>query len=317
MPTPQQFYFTPADGGAVIDLDDGTSSPNAYHVLQTEGMGEAAVENRVVPLTGRSGGSSVYTRRTERRFTVDLLVPADTAADAQASLKALGRRLMITDGGNVQKFGLLELRGFDGTRRVIRCALEGGLELARQEAQDSGLLFIVPLRFFAPNPNFYDPVERSVNGGAVYPAGGSRVANDSAVASDPSPLDAPFRYPLLEASGAYGGNADSYTLRVDVPGPAVDPVITLPDSPLRETVAFDGTVVEGSTLIVRMGNRPDWGGGFDARLNTGESWQGFIESGTAPLPLTTGANRIWYSQRNIASNQVTLRWYDEFTSGGT
>ena len=324
MATPQRYSFTPEDGSAVIDLDDGdVTSSSPYRVVGADGLGLPEIINQTSPRAGRSGSDSIYVAYTGREFTVSLRIVGDSAAQAQGYLKTLAQRLSLTLGLNQPRFGVLEIEGFDNTTRAIRCGVMGGLELARgQSLSPGGFVWELPLQFYAPTPFFYDPVEQQVALPApAYPYGAPRLGGALPLTADttgsPFPWTMGFDRALSEVSVMYAGDAVTETLRLDLPGPLDSPALYLPDDDLNARIRFNGIVPASRSLTVRMGNRPDWAGGFDARLDNGESWTGFVVSGSRALNFKAGSNRLWFETRNFDAPSGTLRWFSEYLSGGT
>ena len=320
MPTPQQYTFTPEDGSAAIMLDDGTLR-STYRVMRTSGLGTAEIINQTAPRAGRSGSDSIYVAYAGREFVLHVRVAGATAAVAQGHLKTLAQRLSLTAGRNEPRFGVLEINSFDGTRRAIRCGVQAGLELAGEQTY-SGFIWRLPLQFYAPSPFFYDPTEQQVNLPAPsYPYGAPKLGGALPLTTDttgsPFPWTLGFDRALSETTVMYAGDAVTETLRLDLPGPLDSPALYLPDDDLDTRLRFNGIIPASRTLTIRMGNRPDWAGGFNAQLDNGDDWTGFVVSGSRALSLKAGANRIWYETRNTDAPQGTLRFFNEYLSGGT
>ena len=324
MPTPQHYTFTPEDGSAAVLLDDGdVGSASPYRVIGSEGLGTAEVINQTAPRAGRSGSDSIYVAYAGREFTLHLRVVGANAAATQGHLKLLAQRLSLTRGRNEPRFGVLEINSFDGSRRAIRCAVQAGLDLARGNEESPGaFVWRLPLRFYAPSPFFYDPTEQQVAVPAPeYPYGEPRFGGALPLTADTTgsavPWQLGFDNAISETTVNYAGDAVTETLRLDLPGPLDSPALYLPDDRLQARLRFSGIIPASRTLIIRMGNRPDWAGGFNARLDNGDDWTGFVVSGSRALALQAGPNRLWYETRNFDAPAGTLRWFSEYLSGGT
>ena len=323
MPTPQIYTFTPEDGSGAVMLDDGNvNSTSPYRVLRTMGLGSAETINQTSTRAGRSGSDSIYVAFKGREFTINLLIDTTSASAAQDLLRTLTQRLSITTGRNSPRFGVLQIQHFNNTTRAIRCALQSGLELTQRPLSTGGFIWEVPLKFYAPTPFFYDVTEQQVNIPApTYPYGAPKLGGALPLTVDttgsPFPWTLGFDRAISETNVTYTGDAVTETIRIDLPGPLDSPALYLPDDPLDARVKFNGIIPASRSLIIRMGNRPDWAGGFNAQLDNGDNWTGFIESGSRALHLTNGTNRIWYETRNTDAPQGTIRWFSEYLSSGT
>jgi len=313
MPTPAELRFT-THAGTVVNLD-------SYVRLDGFGTPPLNVRTRQAPQSAGATISQVQPRL--RQMVVTVLVEASntpqTAAQLQTQIQRLAADLLITQGGQQQRLGILEWYGFNDERRQIQCGVTSGFESI---ANVGPFAAEVAIRFTAPRPFWFSPAQ-TVMGPVATMVGGDSPILGGDVGTDPSGDSLPWTLGLDRQMSistlANAGDALVDSLEVSIVGPAVNPLLWNRSDPLGRLLQFDGVLNTGDVLTVKMGSSVDNPDGWKATTDDGADWTSAYRLNSRPIALLPGANQIVYAEdltTTDPTSTVTFRYRNHYLGVG-